>query len=50
MLSAVEFDDQPQFDTHEVGDVLTDRVLATKPEAAKSPISEESPQPSLGVG
>ena len=50
MLSAVELDNQLALEADEVREVSADRVLATEPEAAKSPIAKVSPQSSLGVG
>jgi hypothetical protein len=37
VLSAVEFDHQSQFEACEVGEVRTDRVLATKAKAEQTP-------------
>ena len=49
VLSAVEFDDEPCFETREVGDVSVDRDLATESMAAELAPAQMSPEVLLSV-
>jgi len=50
VLTAVQLDDQADFQTDIVGEVRTDRVLATKSKSMQSTPAQVIPQPDLGVG
>src|SRR5580700_3706233 len=50
MLAAVHLDDQPPFETDEVGDETPDGSLTAKLETCKAPIAQCKPQLAFGIG
>ena len=50
MLTAVEFDDEPRFETGKVADVRADGPLSTEAEVAEPVQSEMTPEKAFGVG
>ncbi len=50
VLTAIELDNKPCFDTSKVGEVAADRVLAAKLVAVETPIPQVVPDRTFGVG
>jgi hypothetical protein len=50
VLTTIQLDDKPLFETDKVDDVWSDRMLPPKLEPAKIAIFQSHPQPQLGVG
>jgi hypothetical protein len=50
MLASVDFDVQLRFETREIGDVASNRYLATKSVSRELSATQVMPQDALGIG
>jgi hypothetical protein len=50
VLAAIQFDDEPGFDTYEVGDVIADGMLPLELVAAQPAVAYQPPELLFGVG
>ncbi len=50
MLAAIDLDDQPAVEAHEVDDVTVDRLLPPEFQPEQAAVAQRAPQPALGIG
>jgi hypothetical protein len=50
MLPTVDLDDQPSFDTDEISDVTSKRILPPELESTQPPVAKAPPEPRFRVG